>query len=69
MSQIILSPKSKHGKDVIHSEGANFLLLETVEHCLCHDNDKAMLLQSLKTGDKRWVRFENDKNFIWKEDR
>lgn len=66
---VVLTAKTRHGKNRIHQHGDRWLVEEV--------RGPSMMLRSenktFKLGDKfmhdgRWVDLKNDKNFDWRED-
>ena len=69
---VILSAKSRHGKNRISQHGSRWLVTQISDSVFCLDGAPGAMLRSIdcscrtceKFGqDGRWVRLTNDKNF------
>jgi hypothetical protein len=62
---IILKPISKHGKDRIHQYGERWIVKSVMGNVMFDDRSGLWLgLMSEDGRDFRWVRSQEDKNFI-----
>jgi len=58
-----LKGKSPHGKNIVHQHGNQWEIIRFGSP-VCFDGDFSVLIQSIETRDRRWVRWENEKDLI-----
>jgi len=63
-----LIPKTNHGKNAVHNYGKIWQIIRE-GNPKCFDGEKSFLLISLSNtkDNMRWVKCENDKNFLIQE--